>query len=60
MKIKNHKKTIEEKDNKLILNAYKKLLRHSKSIISKSDSLNIKKAFRISLEAHKDTRRKSC
>ena len=59
MKIKNHKKTIEEKDNKLILNAYKKLLRHSKSIISKSDSLNIKKAFRISLEAHKDTRRKS-
>jgi len=59
MKIKNHTKTIEEKDNKLIVNAYRKLLRHSKSIISKSDSLNIKKAFRISLEAHKDMRRKS-
>jgi len=59
MKIKNHTKTIEEKDNKLIVNAYRKLLRHSKLIISKSDSLNIKKAFRISLEAHKDMRRKS-
>ncbi len=59
MKIKNHTKTIEEKDNKLIINAYRKLLRHSRLIISKSDSLNIKKAFRISLDAHKDMRRKS-
>ena len=51
--------TLEEKDNKLIVNAYRRLLRHSKSIVSKSDIDNIKKAFRISLEAHKEVRRKS-
>ena len=51
--------TLEEKDNKLVVNAYRKLLRHSKSIVSKSDIINIKKAFRISLEAHKEMRRKS-
>ena len=51
--------TLEEKDNQLILRAYKKLLRHSKSLISKEDSKNIKKAFRISLEAHNQMRRKS-
>ncbi len=51
--------TLEEKDNQLILRAYRKLLRHSKSFISKEDSINIKKAFRISLEAHKKMRRKS-
>jgi len=51
--------TLEEKDNKLVLNAYRKLLRHSKFIVSKSDTINIKKAFRISLKAHKGARRKS-
>lgn len=51
--------TLEEKDNQLILRAYRKLLRHSKSIISKEDSKNIKKAFRISLHAHNKMRRKS-
>ncbi len=51
--------TLEEKDNQLILRAYRKLLRHSKSIISKEDSKNIKKAFRISLDAHNQMRRKS-
>ena len=51
--------TLEEQDNRLIFNAYRKLLRHSKSIVSKSDIINIKKAFRISLEAHKEVRRKS-
>ena len=51
--------TLEEKDNRLVVNAYRKLLRHSKSIVSKSDTINIKKAFRISLEAHKEVRRKS-
>ena len=49
----------EEIDNKLILSAYRKLLRHSKSIISSKDSMKIKKAFRIALNAHKNTRRKS-
>ena len=51
--------TLEEKDNQLILRAYRKLLRHSKSMISKEDSKNIKKAFRISLDAHNQMRRKS-
>tara|TARA_B100001146_G_scaffold29796_1_gene23074 strand:+ start:5763 stop:7967 length:2205 start_codon:yes stop_codon:yes gene_type:complete len=59
MNINKQRFTLEEKDNKLIINAYRKLLRHSKSIVSKSDANNIKKAFRISLEAHKEMRRKS-
>ena len=48
-----------EKENELIVKAYAKLLRHSKSIISRDDSKVIKKAFRIALDAHKDMRRKS-
>ena len=59
MKTNKQRFTLEEKDNKLIVNAYRKLLRHSKSIVSKSDTINIRKAFRISLEAHKEMRRKS-
>ena len=47
------------KENQLIIKAYTKLLRQSRSVISKDDSKIIKKAFRISLEAHKDMRRKS-
>ena len=56
---KTYKLTTEEFDNKSILSAYRKLLRHSKSIISSEDSVKIKKAFRIALNAHKNTRRKS-
>ena len=56
---KTYKLTTEEIDNKYILSAYRKLLRHSKSIISSEDSVKIKKAFRIALNAHKNTRRKS-
>ena len=56
---KTYKLTTEEIDNKSILSAYRKLLRHSKSIISSEDSVKIKKAFRIALNAHKNTRRKS-
>ena len=56
---KNDNLTTEEIDNKFILSAYRKLLRHSKSIISSEDSVKIKKAFRIALNAHKNTRRKS-
>ena len=48
-----------ETDNKLIISAYRKLLRHSKSMITSSDSKKIKKAFRVSLDAHKKMRRKS-
>ena len=48
-----------ETDNKLIIIEYRKLLRYSKSMVTSSDSKKIKKAFRISLDAHKDMRRKS-
>ena len=53
------KNIIEELDKKLILRDYRKLLRYSQSVISKDDLVLIKKAFKISLEAHKDMRRKS-
>ena len=49
----------DQKENQLIIKAYTKLLRQSRSVTSKNDSKIIKKAFRISLEAHKDMRRKS-
>ncbi len=49
----------EQNENQLIVKAYSKLLRQSRSIMSKDDSKIIKKAFRISLEAHKNMRRKS-
>jgi len=51
--------TSNETDNKLIVSAYRKLLRYSKSMVTSSDSKKIKKAFRISLDAHKNMRRKS-
>ena len=49
----------EELDKKLIIRDYRKLLRYSQSVINKDDLVLIKKAFKISLEAHKDMRRKS-
>ena len=49
----------EELDKKLILRDYRKLLRYSQSVINKDDLVLIKNAFKISLEAHKDMRRKS-
>tara|TARA_Y100000748_G_scaffold277981_1_gene255329 strand:- start:314 stop:2521 length:2208 start_codon:yes stop_codon:yes gene_type:complete len=51
--------TSNETDNKLIVSAYRKLLRYSKPMVTSSDSKKIKKAFRISLDAHKNMRRKS-
>ena len=53
------KQITENTDNQVILKAYSKLLRHSRSIITGDDSKIIKKAFRISLDAHKNMRRKS-
>ena len=53
------KQITKNTDNQVILKAYSKLLRQSRSIISGDDSKIIKKAFRISLEAHKNMRRKS-
>jgi len=46
-------------ENKEIAKQYKKLLRISYRSLSKDDKAQIRKAFEIALEAHKDQRRKS-
>jgi GTP pyrophosphokinase len=46
-------------ENKEIVNRYRKLLRLAKPILKDDDSKIIRKAFEMSLEAHKDMRRKS-
>jgi guanosine-3',5'-bis(diphosphate) 3'-pyrophosphohydrolase len=48
---------VEEK--KEIINRYRRLLRKAKPILKEGDARLIKRAFTISLEAHKDMRRKS-
>jgi GTP diphosphokinase / guanosine-3',5'-bis(diphosphate) 3'-diphosphatase len=48
-----------EKERKEILNAYKGLLRASKDYRNAEDTRIIRKAFDLSVEAHKDMRRKS-
>jgi guanosine-3',5'-bis(diphosphate) 3'-pyrophosphohydrolase len=48
-----------EAEKKEILKRYKALLRACKRTLEKGDKLLIRKAFDISLEAHKDMRRKS-
>ena len=53
------KQITENTDNGVIFATYSKLLRQSRSIITGDSSKIIKKAFRISLDAHKNMRRKS-
>ena len=48
-----------EVERQEILKRYRKLLRQAKPILKPGDTKLIKKAFTISLEAHKDMRRKS-
>ena len=48
-----------ELEKKEIISRYRKLLRKAKPILKDGDARLIKKAFTISLEAHKDMRRKS-
>ncbi len=48
-----------ELEKKEIIGRYRKLLRKAKPILKDGDARLIKKAFTISLEAHKDMRRKS-
>ena len=48
-----------EEERKQILKRYRKILRQAKPILKDGDTKLIKKAFNISLEAHKDMRRKS-
>jgi guanosine-3',5'-bis(diphosphate) 3'-pyrophosphohydrolase len=48
-----------EKENKEIVNRYRKLLKHAKPFLKEDDAKIIRKAFNTSLQAHKDMRRKS-
>jgi GTP pyrophosphokinase len=48
-----------EKERKEILNRYRGLLRDCRESISKEDKKLIRKAFNLSVDAHKDMRRKS-
>ena len=48
-----------EKERKEILNRYKGLLRDCRESTSKEDKKKIRKAFNLSVDAHKDMRRKS-
>ncbi|WP_100629351.1 bifunctional (p)ppGpp synthetase/guanosine-3',5'-bis(diphosphate) 3'-pyrophosphohydrolase [Algoriphagus formosus] len=48
-----------EEERKEILKRYRRLLRQAKPILKPGDAKIIKKAFNVSLEAHKDMRRKS-
>ena len=48
-----------EQEKREIISRYRRLLRKAKPIIKDGDAKLIKKAFTISLEAHKDMRRKS-
>lgn len=49
----------EEEERKEILKRYRRLLRQAKPILKSGDAKLIKKAFNMSLEAHRDMRRKS-
>lgn len=49
----------EVEEKREIINRYRRLLRKAKPILEQGDARLIKKAFTISLEAHKDMRRKS-
>jgi GTP pyrophosphokinase len=49
----------EEEEKKQIISRYRKLLRHAKPFLKDNDAKEIKKAFYISMEAHKNMRRKT-
>jgi GTP pyrophosphokinase len=49
----------EEEDKKVILRAYRSLLRSTGDHVTKSDKKRIRQAFEVSAEAHKHMRRKS-
>jgi len=48
-----------EEERKEIINRYRRLLRKAKPILKEGDAKLIKRAFTISMEAHKEMRRKS-
>lgn len=48
-----------EEERKEILKRYRRLLKQAKSVLKPGDAKLIKKAFNVSMEAHRDMRRKS-
>ncbi|MEQ8474582.1 MAG: bifunctional (p)ppGpp synthetase/guanosine-3',5'-bis(diphosphate) 3'-pyrophosphohydrolase [Marinoscillum sp.] len=48
-----------EEEKREIVRRYRKLLRHAKPVLKDGDARIIKKAFYMSMDAHKDMRRKS-
>jgi GTP pyrophosphokinase len=50
---------INEKEKKLIKDAYRDLLRSIKTEITQADSVNIRKAYELAVDAHSRQRRKS-
>ena len=53
------KETKEEQDKRLITRAYGKLMRSIKAKIDKTDKVNIRAAYELAVDAHKEQRRKS-
>ncbi len=49
----------EEQEKKELLRRYRRLLRRAKPFLKDDDSKQIRKAFNLALEAHKDMRRRS-
>ena len=50
---------LSEDEQKEVLRRYRLLLRHARPFLRSGDQQNVRKAFELSLEAHKDMRRKS-
>ena len=48
-----------EQEKKAIIRRYSKLLKHAKPFLKDDDAKNIKRAFKMSQEAHKNMRRRS-
>ena len=48
-----------EQEKKAIIRRYSKLLKHAKPFLKGDDAKNIKRAFKMSQEAHKNMRRRS-
>ena len=48
-----------EKENKEIVNSYRRLLRKAKPILKDDDAKEIRKAFNLAVSAHEGMRRKS-
>lgn len=57
--IKEYDASNPEQEKKLILREYRSLLRALKSRLKKGDKKNIRRAFELAADAHKDMRRKS-